>query len=368
MKNLKTHLISNLSNNILYIHGLGSNGNSNTFNNIKSLFPDLNVYSETFDLMNPSKTMAQIDDCVKRFNISKIIASSFGAFYAMCYKGGVGKILINPCMDPVTEIPKLTSVDDSFLEELKSLTPQINPDREDRLSTFAIFGKNDELFSYADLYKKMYGSKNMMRVAGGHRLNERQLGAAIDAGFAYLRHINDYLNESLINEHFVNIFTQSDDLKLDEYKDEVYNLLQQAYAPIGGLLGIENAQQLIDDTDFWKLCTKNGKVVACATYTYKRGGRKLIAAGTNGTPEGKQWLYKIIQEDVKFKDRKAWAEVSGAMEHIYINKQGAIPIPATIAHEIMKGKPFLKIHDDGYHYDRMIAGEVHTKILVGYPR
>ena len=130
----------------------------------------------------------------------------------------------------------------------------------------------------------------------------------------------------------------------------------------------DSLDQLIDDTDFWKLCTKNGKVVAAATYTYKRGGRKLIAAGTDGSQEGKQWLYKILQEDIKFKDRKAWAEVSGAMEHIYINKNGAIPVPATIAQEIMKDKPFVKIHDDGYHYDRLIAGEIHTKILVGNPK
>ena len=34
----------------------------------------------------------------------------------------------------------------------------------------------------------------------------------------------------------------------------------------------------------------------------------------------------------------------------------------------MKDKQFIKIHDDGYHYDRMIAGEIHTKILVGNPK
>ena len=363
MKSLRDYL----TNNILYVHGLGSDKNSSTYQSIKALFPDLNIYSESFDLMNPKKVINQIDECVKKYNITKIIASSFGAFYVMCYnKEGVGKILINPCMNPIIEIPKLIEVDDNFLNDLKQL--EINPDREDRMSTFAVFGKDDELFSYIDEYKRLYGSKNMIRISGHHKLNERQLGTAIEAGLNYLKSINNYLKESLITEHFVNIFTQSDDDKLNTYKDEVYELLQKAYAPIGGLLGIENVEQLIGDTDFWKLCTKNGKVVAAATYTYKRGGRKLIAAGTNGSPEGKQWLYKILQEDIKFKDRKAWAEVSGAMEHIYINKNGAIPVPATIAQEIMKDKQFIKIHDDGYHYDHMIAGEIHTKILVGNPK
>ena len=38
---------------------------------------------------------------------------------------------------------------------------------------------------------------------------------------------------------------------------------------------------------------------------------------------------------------------------------------AEIAQKIMKDKPFVKIHDDGFHYDRIIGGEVHTKIMVG---
>ena len=114
-----------------------------------------------------------------------------------------------------------------------------------------------------------------------------------------------------------------------------------------------------------KLFTKNGKVYACAIYTFKRGGRKLMYCGTDGTPEGKKALYRIISDDLRLIDRKAWAEVSDAMEHIYINKHGATPIPAEVAQQLLKDKPFIKIHDDGFHYDRYIGGEVHTKIMVG---
>ena len=53
------------------------------------------------------------------------------------------------------------------------------------------------------------------------------------------------------------------------------------------------------------------------------------------------------------------------MEHIYIDKHGAIPIPAEVAQQLLEDKPFIKIHDDGFHYDRYIDGEVHTKIMVG---
>ena len=59
------------------------------------------------------------------------------------------------------------------------------------------------------------------------------------------------------------------------------------------------------------------------------------------------------------------SEVSDKMEYIYINKKGAVPVPVEVAQKIMKDKPFVKIHDDGFHYDRIIGGEVHTKIMVG---
>lgn len=172
----------------------------------------------------------------------------------------------------------------------------------------------------------------------------------------------------ILNEHFVNIFTKEDTKDhLKKYGGEVWDILQKSYEKIGGLLGINDLQQLVDDTDFWKLCTKGGKVVACALYSFKRGGRKLICGGTDGTDEGKKWFYKILEDDVKFTNRQAWAEVSDAMEHILIKKLGGIPVPNTVAELIMRGKKFTDLNPDGYHYTREIGGESHEKILVANP-
>ena len=127
---------------------------------------------------------------------------------------------------------------------------------------------------------------------------------------------------------------------------------------------MDSVEQLIDETDMWKIVRKNGKIVAVNTYSNKRSGRKICYGGQDGTEEGKKAFKKILEEDFKLKDRQSWAEVSGAME-VTALKQGAMPIPAYIAELIMKDKTFDSIHEDGFHYTRMIGGEPHTKLMVG---
>ena len=357
--------------NILYIHGLGSNKNSNTFKILSNEFKEYNWYTDTFDLMNPDVALKQINSHIKNKSISIIIGSSFGAFYALAVTNSLAKIVINPCMVPSVEIPKLTD-DDLDVNKLKNLEQATydNVDPEMRISTFGIFGNRDNLFSYKNKFKDLYGNKNCITVSGEHRLPKNSLIDSVKQGFEYFTTLNqklDKLDESLIYEHFVNIFTKSDNTdKLLKFKDEVYRILQKAYAPIGGLLGCDDVDMLVNDSDFWKLCTKEGKVVAVFVYTFKRGGRKLMYCGTDGTPLGKEWFYKIIQEDINFRNRQSWAEVSCAMEHIYL-KRGAIPVPADVAQKIMIDKPFIKIHKDNLHYDRVIGGETHTKIMIGFP-
>lgn len=353
--------------NVLYIHGLGSNKSSSTYISLKKLFPEYNIYTDTFDLLNPKKANKQINDIIKKYGITKVIGSSLGGFYTLCCNDTLGKIVINPCMDPCKEVPKLVNVPENTIKEWSNMMKKTysSIDSEIRMSVFGLFGTEDELFSYYDKWVDLYGTKNAIKFPSKHRPTESQLNW-VHKGFEYLSNTNNYLNENYITEHFVNIFVTQDD-KIELYKNDVYNLLVNAYEPIGGLKGIDSVDQLIRDTSFWKLCTKNNKIVAACVYSNKRGGRKLIACGTDGSETGKLWLYKIIQEDIKFKDRKSWAEVSDKLEHIFIKKNNAVPIPAELAQKIMKNKPFYKIHDDGYHYDRMIGGEIHTKIMVGYP-
>lgn len=174
-------------------------------------------------------------------------------------------------------------------------------------------------------------------------------------------YIKENLGTHLIFERFLNAFNKED---MRKYADEVWELLTKAYEYCGGMAGMDSVDQLIDETDMWKMVRKNGKIVAVNTYSNKRSGRKICYGGQDGTPEGKAALKKILEEDFKLADRQSWAEVSGPME-VTALKQGALPIPAYIAELIMKDKKFDKIHPDGFHYTRKIGDALHTKLMVG---
>jgi hypothetical protein len=161
---------------------------------------------------------------------------------------------------------------------------------------------------------------------------------------------------TLLSERYINLF--NDDIKV--YIDEIWDILQRSYAPIGGFLTASTKEELIQKSWMAKCVKKNGKIVAVRLYKDQHG-RKGIAGGTDGSAIGKQWFMKMIQEDIKF--GRSWSEVSGAMEHI-LRKSGAEPIPNYLA-KSLTGKDILELNPDGYHYTRLIGGEPHEKIIFG---
>lgn len=360
--------------NVLYIHGLGSSANSRTAKALRAYLGDrVNFFAETWDLTNPGIYKA-INKYVANNHIQVVIASSLGAFYAMSITDSVAKILINPCMKPSIEIPKLTNLSQAQIDAFAKLEDKVydRVDAEMRICTFAGFGNKDELFNYQTLFRKTYGN-DMVVVPGGHRLPDSSLYKVIEAGLAYFEQVQGYLKEELVNETFTNLFKGDD---FSKWKDQAYELLQRSYAPIGGLLGVPDADALVNDSDMWKIYRKGNKILAIIIYTFKRTGRKLTACGClqnpdpnsvtgfSADPVAKAWLYKIINDDMHRRD--GWAEVDRKMERI-CRREGGVPIPVEVAAILMKGKNFTKVDPDGYHYWRIIGGEEHEKIIIANP-
>jgi hypothetical protein len=161
----------------------------------------------------------------------------------------------------------------------------------------------------------------------------------------------------IILERYINLHTDTQMLK---YIDVIWDILQSSYKPIGGFLTAKNKQELIEKTGLAKIVRRDGKIVAVALYKDNQG-RKVIGGGTDGSEQGKKDLKKIMYDDMKLK--RAWAEVSGAMEHILTKYEG-VPIPNEYAEEIL-GKKILKKNPDGYHYTREIGGKEVEKMLIG---
>ena len=171
--------------------------------------------------------------------------------------------------------------------------------------------------------------------------------------------INEFKGQ--INEKVINLFQPED---MHKYADEVWNILQKSYAKVpGGFLTAKNVEDLINKTWLWKLVKKDNKIIALKLYKFSKGGRKAIAGGTDGSIDGKKELLKIMHDDINLKDRKSWAEASGATE-VHLTRLGAIPIPNKYASELLD-KEILSYDPDGYHYIRTISGIPTRKIMMG---
>lgn len=176
----------------------------------------------------------------------------------------------------------------------------------------------------------------------------------------------DYLTES-----YKNIFLNDTEAR-DQYGQEVYDLLQKSYAPIGGMKGkgFTSLEDMKQNMPFWKLAIKGGKVVAVIMYKDSHvGGRKRIAIGTDGTIAGKKALADIIKAE--YKTNRAVSEVSGPSLKFIMKifstaelKQFLVPVEKV--KEVM-------IHDEivatgKYHYKRQLGnGEWVEKVMIGNP-
>lgn len=180
-----------------------------------------------------------------------------------------------------------------------------------------------------------------------------------------MKDLTMYINEQLICEHFVNCKNQ-DEMK--KYGDVVWDILTKAYEYCGGIKNVNGVDDLIKDTNLWKLYRHENKIKAVICYTDRKGGRKLCLLGQDGSDEGRRMLKKMMEDDFKLKDRQSWVGVSGKAA-ITALKHGGIPVPANIAVQFMgpKCKPY-----DEYWYNRPIKNsngemENHLKIMVGNP-
>jgi len=166
------------------------------------------------------------------------------------------------------------------------------------------------------------------------------------------------MSKQLLLERYVNLFGKD---QIAPYIDDIWNILQKSYAPIGGFRTAASKEDLLNKVDFAKLARKNGKIVAAAVYKDKHG-RKTVGIGFDGTEEGKAAVLRTYLEDVK--QKRAWGEFSGKAEGVML-KYGGIPIPNKYAAQIL-GKPIKELNPDGYHYTREIGGENHEKIIIGH--
>ena len=171
------------------------------------------------------------------------------------------------------------------------------------------------------------------------------------------------LNDLLVEGH-ANFLSTSEKTAI---VDEIWEMLDRAYAKAGGFKSAINKQDLIDNTFIWKIVRNAGKIISVIISKDTKFGRKLIALATDSSNLGKHKLASMIHDEVV--RNHTFCEVSGSMENFALKQcsLGMYKVPNMYAAQLT-GKEILKLHPDKLHYDRLIQGHQHTKMIVGNPK
>lgn len=157
---------------VLYIYGYGSNEYSETRANLQEILGNgFSVMSVEYNQKDPKIAIEKLKLFIKSNNIDVVIGSSLGGFYAL-KQDLVPKIVINPCMCPSYELPKI-GCPLSIALKYKDYENYNNISEENRKNTLGLFGNHDELINYQSWFKKYYGGYIIF--SSGHRPNKAEL-------------------------------------------------------------------------------------------------------------------------------------------------------------------------------------------------
>ena len=187
---------------ILYIHGFNGAPVGATFSRVRKFFAEDIIAAKQFDLLKYDESISELREMFQTNEINLIVSQSLGAFYALELTNEFRSnhpelftIIINPCMLPSVEIPKISKdeISRQWIEEFQEREAKLYQSIDDAASVqavFGIFGKNDELLSYTDDFRRLYGTgpnrtDNSIVVDGGHILPEASLNQGLSAATAY---------------------------------------------------------------------------------------------------------------------------------------------------------------------------------------
>jgi len=155
--------------------------------------------------------------------------------------------------------------------------------------------------------------------------------------------------------------------KKTEYAKDIFDLINTAYAPIGGNINYKSAADVLgaeSDADYEVVnIDDDPEPEALISYKEKESGKKLTALGHDGSPEAKS--KSLNRMAALLKEPGYYLEVSGKLQDILLAKGAPVVKDKDLIQKVLKGKK-LEFNEDGT-YQRFIGGEKHTKTLLGKP-
>lgn len=174
---------------------------------------------------------------------------------------------------------------------------------------------------------------------------------------------NNPLLEELPKDKWVDLTSD----EKSEYAKDIFDLINTAYAPIGGNINYKSAADVLGseaDADYEVVnIDDDPEPDALDSYKTTSAGKKLTAIGHDGSPLAKS---KVINHTAQLLNQKGYyLEVSGKLKDILLAKGAPVVTDPELIKKVLKGKT-IELNDDGT-YQRFIGGEKHTKTLLGNP-
>ena len=155
--------------------------------------------------------------------------------------------------------------------------------------------------------------------------------------------------------------------ELVKAKKVLFDLIQNAYAPIGGHPNLKSPEDIGPEVgDMFAIIDVDADPHADAVAVTKRraGGTKHVAMGHDGG--GKAKSAAVNHTASQLKKQGHYIEVSGKILDILKAKGVDIVDDEETIKAALKGKHIV-MHPDG-SYDRYIGGEKHRKVMMGNPK
>jgi hypothetical protein len=174
---------------------------------------------------------------------------------------------------------------------------------------------------------------------------------------------NNPLLEELPKGKWVNL----DKEETEEYADDIFDLINNAYASIGGNINYKSASDVTGaegDANYEVInIDDDPKLDAVSVFKNKEAGNKLTALGHDGTSDAKS--KSINRQADLLKTPGHYVEVSGRIKDILMAKGAPLVTDKATIEKVM-GDKAIDIQDDG-SYTRFIGDKKIEKVLLGKP-
>ena len=177
---------------VLFVYGYGGSPQSTMCQLFRKYLPSdrFEIVSFVYPQHDCSQAISFLEKKIEEEHIDMILGTSLGGFITLCLNTDKPKIVVNPCMRPADELPKLTPRPDhpddvqpspELIATYEPFEHQLFAKNHIGERIVGFFAEDDELLGtqYVDNFAAQFGSVHM--IPGSHFGNIQGVRAVVDA-------------------------------------------------------------------------------------------------------------------------------------------------------------------------------------------